>query len=137
MVLDMVSGSSAHGFEYPPALKAAIAHATRFSEALDALFARASKAEPAFVWLIGRSSEVRVFVCDVVGEWSHGRQAGVHASDRIERYLCDLHDALEARRGTREPMGCCRRGSGERPAARAGAQRRRLLALAPPIARAR
>jgi hypothetical protein len=92
---------------YPKPLGDWIAHAMRLSRLLDGLSEAAQSSDPSFVWLLGRGDEVRLFVREVIHDWSAKRLAVPRASGVIAAYLAEIHVGLRFWRGEGYVAPCC------------------------------
>ena len=100
---------------YPHPLRAHVAHALRFAKMLDELCEAPAADDATFPWLIGRAEEVRVFVADVLNDWSEGDLDPSCAGDMVERYVGDLHAALGELHEEAYELPCCIRNSFPEP----------------------
>jgi hypothetical protein len=103
---------------YPVRLQAQVAHSLRFAELLDGLVVQMDPREKVSPWLVGRAGEVRVFVYEVVGDWSRALLDGARAAELIGVYVDDLHASFVAAVGRGYPPSCCSKASRLRVARR-------------------
>jgi hypothetical protein len=96
-------------------LRAHVAHALRFAKMLEELCEAVPFDDATSPWLIGRADEVRVFVSDVLHEWSERDLDPVRAAGMVEGYLAELHAALGALHDLPHELPCCIRNSFPEP----------------------